>query len=131
MNELKQLARRFREEGERYAIMGLTAAEVVCREHAESVENALREVETVLLAPDDASHWSGYSKAHLRALAASGKLRNWGKTGAPLYRRSELPRRPPTEPIAPVRQGHGRNVSQDDINWIQGAVASYARKLAA
>ncbi len=91
---LTDLSQSWREEGarlrNRYARLDLAA---LCEAHAEELEEALRSVEDELLPPTESSTESGLSKRRLRELEAEGKLENYGRKGAPLYKRGDLPRR--------------------------------------
>ena len=59
---------------------------------AAELEEAIRQAEDELLPPTEAARES-LSKRRLRELGADGKLKNYGKKGAPLYRRGDLPHR--------------------------------------
>jgi hypothetical protein len=94
MDTLRALAEKIRSEADWWEQRGHRGEAVCCREHAQLLEDALRQEECALLAPDDAAAYSGYSKAHLRYLVTQGKLVNRGRPRSPLYRKSELPVRP-------------------------------------
>jgi hypothetical protein len=47
-----------------------------------------------LLKPGEAALWTGYSRRQLRRMVREGLLTNHGRPRAPLYRASELPRKP-------------------------------------
>jgi len=68
---------------------------------AAELERDLSEQEEALLSPAAAAEWSGYSERHLRSLVEEEKLPNHGRRGKPLYRRSDLPRKP-ARPPAPA-----------------------------
>ena len=51
-----------------------------------------------LLTPREAALLSGYSRRQLRRMVREGLLTNHGEPGAPLYRASELPRKPGRDP---------------------------------
>jgi hypothetical protein len=51
-----------------------------------------------LLKPREATLWSGYSRRQLRRMVREGLLANHGKPRTPLYRASELPRKPGYRP---------------------------------
>ena len=91
---LTDLSRSWREEGgrlrDRYARLDLAA---LCEAHADELEAALKAEEEELLPPAESSAESDLSKRRLRELEAEGKLKNYGRKGAPLYRRGDLPRR--------------------------------------
>lgn len=72
------------------------AAAEAFKSAAEDLEEALIAASCELLPPTEATKVS-LSKRRLRELEAEGKLQNYGKKGAPLYRRGELPRRVPGE----------------------------------
>lgn len=51
-----------------------------------------------LLKPRESALWSGYSRRQLRRMVREGLLTNHGRPRAPLYRASELPRKPGYNP---------------------------------
>lgn len=59
----------------------------------------------------EAARISGYTPDHLSRLIRDGKLKNYGRKGAPRLQRSELPMRP-TNRIAPTN-GKAYNVAAD------------------
>lgn len=63
------------------------------RAAASELEEALQAAEDELLPPAQAVPASGSSARTLRDHVAKGTLKNYGKRGAPLYRRGDLPRR--------------------------------------
>ena len=75
---------------DRYARPDLAA---LCEAHAVELEEALRAAEDELLPPAEAVPVSGSSARTLRDHVAKRTLKNYGKRGAPLYRRGDLPRR--------------------------------------
>ena len=91
---LADLSRSWREEGgrlrDRYARLDLAA---LCEAHAVELEEAIQAAEDELLPPAQAVPVSGSSARTLRDHVAKGTLKNYGKRGAPLYRRGDLPRR--------------------------------------
>ena len=73
---------------------GAACAMEIC---ADELETALRDAREELLKPQLAAEVSNYSARRLRELAAEGKLKNYGRRGAPLYRRGDLPNKPARE----------------------------------
>ena len=63
------------------------AAAAAFRTAAAELETALQAEEEELLPPAESSAESYLSKRRLRELEAEGKLKNYGRKGAPLYRR--------------------------------------------
>lgn len=68
------------------------AAEVIERRALE-LENCLKSEDGELLSGTQAASASGYAADHLRRLVMRGELKNYGKKGAPRYRRADLPRK--------------------------------------
>ena len=64
------------------------------RLHATELREAVRLYAAELLSPAEAEAASGYSRRRLRELEAEGRLQNYGKKGAPRYRRRDLPTKP-------------------------------------
>jgi len=64
---------------------------------AAELEAALREHDDELLTLAEASAESGYSERRLRELRAAGELQDYGRPGAPRFRRADLPRKPRRE----------------------------------
>ena len=60
---------------------------------ASELEEALQAEKAELRSPVEAEAESGYSRRRLRELEAEGKLKNYGRKGAPLYKRGDLPMR--------------------------------------
>ena len=96
---------------ERYA----PAAAEAFRTAADELEDVLRRVEDALVSPGPASEVS-LSKRRLRELEAEGKLKNYGKKGAPLYRLGDLPRR--------TKVGAGGFDASEHVAEIMGAGVS-------
>ena len=83
MTALHDLARKWEDEAKQAERYGDDRGATIARLHA----SELRE----LLDPQQAAEASGYSRRTLRSLTASGKLTNYGRPGAPRFRRSDLP----------------------------------------
>jgi len=66
----------------------------MARMHAVELREAVRSHDDELLCPAEAEAASGYSRRRLRELEAEGRLQNYGKKGAPRYRRGDLPTKP-------------------------------------
>jgi len=75
---------------DRYARPDLAA---LCEAHAVELEEAIQAEEEELRSPAEAEAESGYSRRRLRELSAAGELKNYGRTGKPLYKRGDLPMR--------------------------------------
>ena len=71
-----------------------TRGAAVSRLHIAELREAVRAEENALLSYAEAERFCGYSERQLRHLRDTGELRDWGKKGAPLFRRSELPKKP-------------------------------------
>ena len=65
---------------------------------ADELEVFAREHELEALTLDDGEAESGYSKAQLSRLIRERKIENVGKSGSPLVRRKDLPRKPSLDP---------------------------------
>lgn len=89
---LTELSRSWRERGDDLDPYSPAAAEAF-RAAASELEEALQAAEGALLPPTESSAESSLSKRRLRELEAEGKLTNYGRKGAPLYKRGDLPRR--------------------------------------
>ena len=63
------------------------------RLHAAELREAVAAQADELLSPPEAEAASGYSRRRLRELEAERKLENYGRRGAPRYRRGDLPRK--------------------------------------
>ena len=87
-----ELSVRWRERGDDLDPYAPAAAEAF-RTAASELEAALQAAEDELLPPAQAVPESGSSARTLRDHVAKGTLKNYGKRGAPLYRRGDLPRR--------------------------------------
>jgi hypothetical protein len=102
MSPVRVLIDRWRSEAselrDRY---GLTELARMAETHVSELEQALAEDAVSLMTLDEASAWSGYSTAHLRALVAERKLCNAGRKGAPRFHKGELPIKPGHTPVEP------------------------------
>lgn len=65
---------------------------------AAELERCMGENTSEPLTLSQAAAESGYSTDHLARLVRQGKLRNAGRQNAPLIRRGDLPRKPPSLP---------------------------------
>lgn len=92
MTSPSELSVRWRERGDELDPYAPAAAEAF-RTAAAELEAALQAAEDELLPPAQAVPESGSSARTLRDHVAKGTLKNYGKRGAPLYRRGDLPRR--------------------------------------
>ena len=95
MDLLQELAREWRKRAADVrawaAADGAACAIELC---ADELETAFQAAEDELLGPGAASEASNYSTRRLRELEAEGRLTNYGRRGAPRYRRGDLPRKP-------------------------------------
>ncbi len=90
---LATLATRWGTTADELERFGATAQAAAVRACVEELRAALDARGDELLTLAEAAAASGYSKRRLRELAAEGSLPNHGRTGAPRFRRSELPRK--------------------------------------
>jgi hypothetical protein len=73
--------------------LGDESKAVLIRNVLDSLESQARQSEEQLLSGRQAAELCGYSRDHLRRLVKQGVLRDFGRKGAPRYRKSDLPRK--------------------------------------
>ncbi len=91
MTSLLELANRWRSEAGLLRSYGAEEAAAAAEKHAGELLTVVQEAEDELLSPMEAAKVSGLSTRRLRELRAEGKLKNYGREGAPRYRRGQLP----------------------------------------
>ena len=97
MKALLQLAERWEDEAATLERYHDERGAAVARLHATELREAVRAQADEHLSPPEAEAASGYSRRRLRELEAVGKLENFGRKGAPRYRRGDLPTKPRAE----------------------------------
>jgi hypothetical protein len=90
MNQ-RDLIAEWRLRSDEHSTYGNDGAATAFRIAADELESAIQAEAEELLRSADASRVSGYSADQLRRLSKAGKLTNYGRKGAPRYRRAELP----------------------------------------
>lgn len=88
-----RLVSQWREEVDTLRKRGATAQAVTLESCADEMETALREREDDLFNLTEAAQISGYSREHLGRLVREGKIRNAGRSSAPMIRRADLPKK--------------------------------------
>lgn len=94
------LARRWRDEAAVLRRNGDERVAGILELHASEMLEAAQQEQDELVPQGEACRLSGYSARHLRNL----DLTNYGRPGAPLYRRADLPRKPGYSPPDPKRE---------------------------
>ncbi len=93
MKALDDLAARWEVEAETLDRYHDERGAAAARLHAAELRTAVMAAENELLDPKAAEEFSGFSRRRIRELDSGGQLTNYGKKGAPLYRRGDLPRK--------------------------------------
>ena len=94
MSALQELISQWRDEVGTLRRCGAEEAARTTETRASELEDALRASETEIVSLAEAALLSRYSPRRLRQLVAEGKLENVGETGAPRFRRGDVPLKP-------------------------------------
>ncbi len=88
---IHKLARRWRDEAERFRHRGLHGQAEMTESYASDLEACLREWELEALTLEEAAAESGYSYSTLQKQVSNGKIPNAGEPRRPLIARTDLP----------------------------------------
>ena len=94
LKPFRALAAGWREEAATFRKRGAEQQATMLESCAEELEQDVREWESEELTLQQAEHESGYTAGHLGRLVGEGHILNAGRSGAPLIRRVDLPRKP-------------------------------------
>lgn len=124
MRPIHELLARWAEQTELLRECGAVMACETLNKAANELRQAIEETGRELLDPSAASTYSGLTTRRLRQLVEAGELENVGRKGAPLYRRSDLPRRaaPPqaADRTREPRRGDGFDPAAEALRIVSG-----------